>query len=193
MSWVPLPWCASQSTTSTRSPRLRERRGRDRDVVQQAEAHRARRDRVMTRRPHRAERGVAVAALERVDRLEPAARGEQRGFPRRRPTRRCRRRGGRRPRAQNCSRWSRYSAVCTRSSSARVARRGSRRRRASAGRTRVEPVEDGPHPRRALGMAAPGVVLFEAGVGRDQEHAARLTNRHDGRPRPASRRYARRR
>ena len=39
MSCVPLPWWTSQSTTSTRSPRLGQRRGGDGHVVEQAEAH----------------------------------------------------------------------------------------------------------------------------------------------------------
>ena len=61
--------------------------------------------------------------------------------------------------------------MCTRSSSARVAARGSSRRRASGGAPRVEPLEHGPHARRALGMA------------RDRRRAPRS----GGRSRPAAR------
>jgi hypothetical protein len=42
-------------------------------------------------------------------------------------------------------------------------------------------------------MAVTGVVVLEMGVGRDQEHGARLTNGPAGHPGGRSRRYARRR
>ena len=66
--------------------------------------------------------------------------------------------------------------MCTRSSSARVARRGSRRRRASRGAPGIETVEHGPDACGPLGVAPAGVVFLEVGIGRDQEHAPRLTN-----------------
>ena len=75
MSWVPLPWCTSQSTISTRSPARGERGGGDGDVVEQAEALATCAGRVVARRPDDDERGVALAALERVHGVEAAAGG----------------------------------------------------------------------------------------------------------------------
>ena len=139
MSWVPLPWCASQSTTSTRSPRSRSAAAvtatllsRQKPIARSATAW-------WPGRPHRAERGVAVAALERVDRLEPAAGREQRGLPRRRPTRRCRRRGGRRP-PRRSARGDRGTRRCAparaRPASPAAARGGAGRRAARRRRAR---------------------------------------------------------
>ena len=78
---MPLPWCASQSTTSTLAP-VDERRRGDRDVVQQAEAHRVRGHRVVAGRAHREERAVGRAGVEGLDRREPGAGRADRGLER---------------------------------------------------------------------------------------------------------------
>ena len=75
---VPFPWWTSKSTIATRSSPsfgLRVPRG-DRDVVEQAEAHRPIGERVVPRWPH--EREAAA-----VDRLERDPRRERRRVPRR--------------------------------------------------------------------------------------------------------------
>ena len=51
-----------------------ERRGGDRDVVDQAEPHRARRRGVVARRADREEGGVGLAPIEPVDRVEARRR-----------------------------------------------------------------------------------------------------------------------
>ena len=82
MSLVPLPWCTSQSRIITRSrPRASSacRRGQG-DVVEQAEAHRARRHGVMARRAMRAERARRRAVEQQVDHLHGPAGGVQRGL-----------------------------------------------------------------------------------------------------------------
>jgi hypothetical protein len=61
---------------------ISERGGRDRDVVEQAEAHRALGPRVVTGGPHGEERGVAVAGSERVDGGETGAGRAHRSRPR---------------------------------------------------------------------------------------------------------------
>ena len=99
---MPLPWCTSQSTTSTRSSAVgveRVARG-DGDVVEQAEAHRP-----------VARRVVAGRAVQRGAPTPPRRRAaRRRARPRRRPRaappprspgdRRCRGRACRRPRAE---------------------------------------------------------------------------------------------
>ena len=111
MSWVPLPWCASQSTIRTRAPRSAQRRGRDGDVVHQAEPHRAGGQRVVPGRPHGTESGRPLAPFQRVDRLEPRAGGQQRRRPRVGRDRRCRDRSGR-PRARRTPRGRRDTRRC---------------------------------------------------------------------------------
>jgi hypothetical protein len=134
----------------------------------------------MTGRTHRTERGVAVAAFERIHCLEAAAGGEERGLPRRR----------RRARVD-------VQTSATLPAEALEAIEiidgvhsfelfpsrppGNEAAPGVARRAGIEPVEDGPHAIRPLRMAATGVVLLEAGVGRDQEHVARLTNGSAGR------------
>ena len=80
MSLVPLPWCTSQSRISTRSrPRTRSAwRGRDGHVVEQAEPHRPRRQRMVPRRPVAAEHRVGAAVEQQVDQLDGATGGVQR-------------------------------------------------------------------------------------------------------------------
>ena len=94
MSLVPLPWWTSQSTIITRSTAVRRRRAprRDRDVVEEAEPHRARRLGVVAGRAQRAHAGRRLAAQQRVDQRDRTAGGVQRRLERRRPRRRCRRR-----------------------------------------------------------------------------------------------------
>ena len=67
MSFVPLPWWTSQSTIITRSrpERIERMPRRDRDVVEQAEAHRSRRQRVVAGRPVGAEAARRVASSSR--------------------------------------------------------------------------------------------------------------------------------
>ena len=55
---------------------------RHRDVVEQAEAHRPVRRGVMTGRAQREERGVGLAPLETLGRVEPRSGGEEGGVPR---------------------------------------------------------------------------------------------------------------
>ena len=62
---------------------ITEVRGRDRNVVDQAEPHCVTGLGVMTRRPYRAKRGVALAPFQRVDRGEPRPRRVDSGLPRR--------------------------------------------------------------------------------------------------------------
>ena len=63
-----------------------QRPGRDRDVVEQAEAHRPARRGVVPGRAHGAEGGVALAGVEVGDGVETGAGGEQRGLVRARGT-----------------------------------------------------------------------------------------------------------
>jgi hypothetical protein len=68
----------------TRGAKSRDRgSGRDRDVVEEAEAHRARRLRVVACRTHAAEAGVGLAGQQQADHLDRTARGVQRGVERR--------------------------------------------------------------------------------------------------------------
>ena len=124
MSFVPLPWCTSQSRISTRSSavrRARVRRG-DRDVVEEAEAHRARRRGVMARRAQRRHAARRAAGEQGVGQGDRPAGGPQRRLvgPGDRGgvhVDRGRRRAPTAPRsASTCA------AGCTRSSCSRVAR-----------------------------------------------------------------------
>ena len=180
MSWVPLPWCASQSTTSTRSPRSRSAAAATATLLSRQKPIARAGDRVVTGRPDRAERGGRRRrASSASTAARPAPGGEERGVPRSPPTPRCRRRASRHPAAQNALELVEVlRRVCTRSSSARVARRAVEARApASSSAAAAEPGEHGPQPGRPLGVPAAGIVLGEARIGRDQEHAARVTSR----------------
>jgi hypothetical protein len=148
--------------------------------------------RMMTGRPDRAERPLAVAAFQRVDRLEATAGRKQRRLPR------CRRGAGVGVETAAPARAELLEVVEILRSvhslelgSARAA--GLEHAAGVARRAGFDAIEDSPHSRRPFGVTATGVVILEMAVGRDQEHPTRLTNRRAGRPRDRSRRYARRR
>ena len=153
-SWVPLPWCASQSTISTRSPRSRSAAAVDRDVVQQAETHRA-------GRPPRGARAGAPRRTRRRPRRARAPRrlrgprppASERGLPRCRPTRAVSASSAPPPRAQNSLELDRGTRACA-PARARLASRRGARAAATASRTSAgaEAVEHGAEPRRALGV-----------------------------------------
>ena len=83
IAFVPLPWCTSQSTISTRSaPERVDRVARgDGHVREQAEAHRARGLGVVAGRAQRGEAHALAAAEERLGQRAGAAGGVQRRVP----------------------------------------------------------------------------------------------------------------
>ena len=97
MSSVPLPWWTSKSTIATRSQAAHVERvaRRDRDVVEEAEAHRLVARRVVAGRAHRAER--VLRPRRRSPRRSPPPRRRRRAAP----PRRCR---GRRSCRRRCAR-----------------------------------------------------------------------------------------
>jgi ribosomal protein S18 acetylase RimI-like enzyme len=126
-------------------------------------------DRVVTRGPDRAECKVTLAAPERVRRLETAAGGEERRFPRR-----GRRAGVRvEPAAAGGAESLEVIEIRRGVHPLEIGPCRPARNEALAGvagRAGVEPGEDGPHAFRAFGMAAAGVVFLEMGIGRDEQH-----------------------
>ena len=163
MSLVPLPWWTSQSSTRTRSRAALERvLRRDRDVVEEAEAHRGR----------RARRGGPAGACRRsrTGRSRRAARRPSRTPRRRRAARR-----GRSPalRIVSASRYPPPASAAARIAST-YALRVDRGHRRALGLGRLAPLEPEPaarlelrldrrNPRLVLGMRA-GVVLERARV-----------------------------
>ena len=176
MSSVPLPWCTSKSMIATRSrPCACERVARgDRDVVEDAEAHRPRAAGVVARRAHRAE-----AAFDLI--LSEPGRWRAPRRPRRAaPPAGCHGfiavSGSRCDRAAAAARASRiartYSTGCTRASCSSVASGASsaRCRRHARG---DELVLDRVEPRGRSGWPRAHVVLQAVGM-RDKcrSHAA---------------------
>ena len=147
----------------------------DRDVVDQAEAHRVGRFGVMAGRPDRAERGGARAGFERLDGRQAGSGGEERRVP-----------GSRRSRGVGVERATTPGAE--RLELVEVLRRvdplqfGPRRppggelahRLVEPGRR--QPGEDGLQPGRTLGVPAAGIVLGQARIGRHQEHRRRVAS-----------------
>ena len=120
-------------------------------------------------RPHRTERELAVAALERIRRFETAPGREERRLPRRG------RRAGIPVETPTTSRAETLQMIEIRGCVHPLQIGPRRAPRSEAppglgGRAGVEPVEDGAQAFRAFGMAAAGVVFLEVGIGRDQQH-----------------------
>ena len=141
--------------------------GRHRDVVEQAEAHGALGDRMMTGGSHRAERGVAVAAFEGVDRLEPTAGREQSRLPG------CGRRAGvavQPTAARGAEPLEMVEVSGSVDALELVPRRGPGLESAPrfVGCAGLQAVENRPHPGRSLRMTTACVVLLEVCVRRDQ-------------------------
>ena len=157
-------------------------RGRgDRDVVEQAEAHRVGGHRVVAGRPDREERAVRDARVERLDRGEPGAGGTDRGVE-----------GALADRGVGVER-----APAVRAHAFERVEVGGRVHPLELGPRRRPPVEDGAietdeveagehrvEPGRTLGVAASGVVLGEQRVGRDEHHGAEGSGRSAGCERP---------
>ncbi len=74
MSWVPLPWCTSQSTIATRLTLIGELCRGHGDVVEQTEPHGAVGHRMVPRRAAGGERNVTRPRLQRVDGVEHGPR-----------------------------------------------------------------------------------------------------------------------
>ena len=176
MSWVPLPWCASQSTIEDLRAPVAQRRGGDRDVVEQAEAHRVRRATAWWPGGRTAQNAAVPS---------PAARARR---PRPGPT----------PAASSAA--SHDAGRRGRVGVERAAAARAERLELVEVRGGVHPLELGPRrppgrqlarpprrvrrprspastacePGRALGVPAAGIVLGQARIGRHQEHRRRV-------------------
>jgi hypothetical protein len=136
--------------------------GGDRDVVEEAEAHRAVRFRVVPGRAHEAQRAVQSAVEDALDRVRGRARRLEGGG--------IRTRSGLgvgieapRPARGGARRWRHVRPPCTRRSSSRVASRGGEleaRFEAFA----PDPLAQRDQTLRPLRMPRPGVVLEEDGI-----------------------------
>ena len=156
--------------------RVAERGGGDRDVVQQAEAHRVAGLGVVAGRPHRAERGVAVAPFERLDRRESGPGGEDRRVPRRRGRRGVAIEGAAAAPAERLE----LVQVGAAMHPLDLGPSGDPRRELPDRAVEVrgaQALEHGLQAGRPLRMPATGIVLRVSRVGRDQQHRRRLPTR----------------
>ena len=169
---VPLPWCTSQSSTSTARRRARRARG----------ARRSPRSRTgRSPSPSRARRGGPAGAAPRSRRARrPSERLHERARAAGRPQRRLvgARAGGRvhvegaPPRSLISRTRSTYSRGCTRSSCSSVAAGASRRSQPSQSRASSS-ASIGADPVRPLRVAEAGVVLERGRVAEERRHARR--------------------
>ena len=169
--------------SATRSPWLRQLRGGDGHVVEQAEAHGLAGERVVARRTHGAEPGVTLACLQPSNHLEPGAGRKQRSVPRRLDGERCPRRWPhRRPRRTTGAPAGTASGWMASSSWSRAAT-GATRTNASDRPACWTPSWTARSACGSLGMATAGIVVQEPRVRRVQDrHGRRLRVSSPDRP-----------
>ena len=176
MSWVPLPWCASQSTMRTLAPRSRSAAAATATLLSRQKPIACVGSGVVPGRPDRAERGGArrpAPGASIAARPEPG--GEERGVPGRG------RRGGVGVEGAAAAGAERLELIevgggvdplelgARRPPGGELARR-----LVQAGG--LQSGEDGLEPGRALRVPAAGIVLGQARIGRDQQHRRRVAS-----------------